>query len=192
MGRIALAVVALALSMMTVSILIATGRLTIDTGLGRRVRPLGPISRSIRAPRALVFELLRVPYGVATPPREIRDKVRVLERGEGMVLAAHRTRSGPLTTVTVESVTFDPPAEIRFRLVRGRVPHVVERFVLRELERGEATELTYEGELGTDGWWLGEWWGKVVARRWEQVVAASMEAVTSEAEARGARRRRRT
>ena len=79
--------------------------------------------------------------GAENPPREIRDKVEVIERGDGMVLAAHRTRSGPLTTVTLESVTFVPPEEIRFHLVRGPVPHVEERFALRELEGGSATEL---------------------------------------------------
>jgi hypothetical protein len=181
---LAVACAALVVLVATAYVLIVTGRVTIDTGWGRRVRPLGPMSRTIGAPREVVFELIGVPYLAANPPREIREKVRVVERGDGMVLAAHRTRSGPFTTVTLETVTFDPPEEIRFHLVRGPVPHVRERFLLRELEGGEATELVYEGELGTDGWSIGAWWGRVVATRWEQVVGDSMEAVAGAAEGR--------
>ena len=193
MGWVTLAIVGVALFALlaTAYVLVLTGRVTIDTGWGRRVRPLGPMARTIRAPRDAVFELIGVPFLAENPPREIRDKVEVIERGDGMVLAAHRTRSGPLTTVTLESVTFVPPEEIRFHLVRGPVPHVEERFALRELEGGSATELLYEGELGTDGWALGAWWGRVVAARWEGVVADSMEAVAREAEAQADRRRRR-
>ena len=47
-----------------------------------------------------------------------------------MVLAAHYTRSGRLTTTTVETVRFERPERIWFRLLRGPVPHVLERFEL--------------------------------------------------------------
>ena len=75
---------------------------------------------------------------------------------------------------------------MRFRLVRGPVPHVLETFELREL--GDETELEYTGELGADLWFLGSIWGAAVARTWEATVAASLEAVRAEAERRAASR----
>jgi hypothetical protein len=87
-----------------------------------------------------------------------------------------------LTATTVETVRFDPPEHIHFRLVRGPVPHVVESFELRELADG--TELVYSGELGADLWALGRIWGAAVARSWEGAVRQSLEAVRAEAERR--------
>jgi hypothetical protein len=87
-----------------------------------------------------------------------------------------------LTATTVETVGFDAPERVRFRLVRGPVPHVVETFVLRDL--ADETELEYTGELGTDFWGIGRFWGAAVARRWEAAVATSLEAVRAEAERR--------
>jgi hypothetical protein len=190
-GTLVVMVAVLLVTMAVASTLVITGRLTIDTGWGRRVRPLGPRTMTIRAPRGVVFEFIGVPYLAANPPKALREKVEVVERREGMVLAAHRTRSGMFTTVTLETVTFDPPDEIRFHLVRGPVPHVEERFLLREVDGGVATELVYEGEMGTDGWALGAWWGNVVGARWERAVADSLDALKVEAEARVARRERR-
>ncbi len=64
------------------------------------------------------------------------EKVQILERGDGMVLAAHRTPvGGGLVAVTVETVTFNPPERIGFRLVRGPVPYVAETFELEESPR---------------------------------------------------------
>jgi hypothetical protein len=60
----------------------------------------------------------------------------------------------------------------------------VEQFVLHE--RGDATELQYRGELGTDFWSLGSWWGAQVARRWDAAVRSSLESVKLEAERRDA------
>ena len=97
-----------------------------------------------------------------------------------MVLADHYTKVGPLTTTTSETVRFEPPERIHFRLVRGPVPHVVEQFELRESEEG--TELEYTGELGADLWALGRWWGRRVAARWESAVRDSLAAVAAEAE----------
>jgi hypothetical protein len=53
-----------------------------------------------------------------------------------MVLAAHRTqvRDG-LVATTVETVVFQRPSSVRFRLMRGPVPHVIERFELTEVAR---------------------------------------------------------
>lgn len=165
---------------------LVTGRLTLDLGVGRRTRPLGPIAVEIRAPRELVYDVAVAPYAVR-PTRAMREKVEVLERAEAMVLAAHRTPvAAGLTAVTVETVRFEPPSLISFRLLRGPVPHVVESFVLDELP-GAATRLVYSGELGTDLWSAGERWGNVVAHSWTAAVQRSMAEITREAERRIAR-----
>ena len=164
---------------------LVTGAITVDIGRGRRLRPLGPLSTDIAAERDLVFELLAQPYQGPTT-RALREKVSVLERGSDMVLAAHRTPVGAgLTAVTVETVRFSAPARIDFRLVRGLVPHVVEQFTLTE--RPEGTRLEYRGELGTDGWAIGGWWGRVVGNQWQAAVAATLDSVKTEAERRAGR-----
>jgi hypothetical protein len=161
------------------------GSVTVDVGIGRSVRPLGPFTWQISAPRELVFEVISAPYLQRTP-RALESKLRVLERGEDMVLAEHFTRVGPVVTTTVETVRFDPPELVHFRLVRGPVPYVLERFRLREVEAG--TELEYSGELGTDLWAAGRLWGALVAARWEATVRASLDFVKAEAERRAAHR----
>lgn len=166
---------------------LVTAAVPMDLGIGRRTRPLGPQTIDIRAAREVVFDLLAEPYlGRAT--RAFREKVTVLERGSDMVLAAHRTPvSRRLVATTVETVRFTRPERVDFRLVRGPVPHVVERFLLTEQPFG--TRLEYTGELGSDLWALGEWWGSAVARRWEQTVAETFRAVRTEAERRTGNRR---
>jgi hypothetical protein len=112
------------------------------------------------------------------------EKVQVLERGDDMALAAHFTPvGGGMTTTTVETVRFERPERVTFRLVRGPVPHVRETFELRPVDDG-GTELDYEGELGTDLWRLGELWGTLVARSWERTVEKSLTDVKAEAERR--------
>ena len=161
---------------------LVSGTVTIDTGWGRRVRPLGPITMHIVATREAVFDLLAQPY-VGRTTRALQEKVLVLERGTDMVLAAHRTQvNRRLTAVTVETVRFTRPERIDFRLVRGPVPHVVEYFHL-STDAG-STGLEYHGELGTDGWAIGAWWGRLVARAWERAVESSLAAVKAEAERR--------
>ena len=161
--------------------LVVRGALTLDLGLGRRTRALGPQRVQIAAPRDVVFEVIAAPY--RRTPRAMRDKLEVLERGSDLVLAAHHTPlSYGLKATTVETVRFEPPARIGFRLVRGPVPHVVEAFDLEERDGG--TELVYTGELGTDLWSLGARWGDLVARSWEQTVAASLASTKEEAERR--------
>jgi hypothetical protein len=165
--------------------LVVRGDLTLDVGLGRRVRALGPQQVRIRAPREVAFDVVAGPY--MRTPRAMRSKLEVLERGADMVLAAHHTPAAfGLTATTVEAVRFDPPGRIEFRLVRGPVPHVVESFEFRE--DGGETELVYTGELGTDLWALGERWGGLVARTWEQTVAASLATTREEAERRAGTR----
>lgn len=168
-------------------VLLVRGSLTLDLGIGRRTRPLGPIVLSIAAPRELVFDVISAPYMRRTP-KALESKLRVLERGEDLVLAEHFTRVGPLMTTTLETVRFEPPERVDFRLVRGPVPLVVERFQL--VESGEGTRLEYSGELGTDLWTVGALWARLVAGRWEAVVRTSLTAVKAEAERRAAPRQR--
>jgi hypothetical protein len=70
--------------------LVVTGKLTIDTGCGRRVRPLGPFDVEIAAPAATMFDVIAAPY-LSRTPRAMSGKLRVLQRGTDMVLAEHYT-----------------------------------------------------------------------------------------------------
>jgi hypothetical protein len=134
------------------------------------------------------FDVIAAPY-LAKTPRSLRNKLEVLERGSDLVLAAHFTDIGRgLTATTVETVRFEPPERIAFRLVRGPVPHVVETYELRD--RDGETELEYRGELGTDLWALGRWWGALVVRTWEQAVANSLQEIRRESERRPGTARR--
>lgn len=157
------------------------GQLTIDVGRWRSNRPLGPMTIRIRAPRELVYEQMAGPYLGRTSAR-LRERLEVLERSERMVLALHRTPVGRDEAVTVETVVFEPPGRIGFRLVRGPVPHVVEEFTLADVEDG--TELRYTGELGTDLGPLGRAWGARVATVWEDTVRTSLEHIREGAERR--------
>lgn len=165
-------------------VLVVRGALTLDLDLGRRIRPLGPISRTIAAPPETVFDVIAAPY-LGRTPRAMHDKLHVLERGSDMVLAAHFTNAGRLTTTTVETVRFERPEHVSFRLVRGPVPHVMETYELRKATAG--TEFLYSGELGADLWRLGEWWAERVARPWEHAVAESIDSIQAEAERRAGR-----
>jgi hypothetical protein len=164
--------------------LVARGQLTLDTGIGRRLRRLGPADFAVAAPRELVFDMIATPY-LGRTPRALQDELAVWERGSDMVLAAHFTEVRCGTTTTVETVRFERPERVDFRVVRGPVPHVNESFLLSEEHPG--TRLRWEGELGTDFWAAGEWWGERVARQWERAVRRSMAAVTAEAERLAAR-----
>jgi hypothetical protein len=162
--------------------LVVRGAMTLDLGLGRRLRPLGPLCVNVAAPRETVFDVIAEPY-LGRTPRALGAKLEVLERGSDMVLAAHFTPVGTgLTATTVETVRFERPERVAFRLLRGPVPHVLETFELREAQ-GD-TEVEYRGELGTDLWGVGRLWGTVVARPWEQAVAASLAEIRVEAERR--------
>jgi hypothetical protein len=165
---------------------LVTGACPLDLGIGRRVRPLGPQLVDMAAPPEVVFDVIAEPY-LGRAPKALADKLRVLERGSDMVLAAHFTPLGGrlgLVAQTVETVRFSRPERVDFRLVRGPVPHVVEAFVLSEQPGGVGTRLAYDGEIGADLWGAGQRWCELVARRWEQTVAASLAAVKVEAERR--------
>ncbi len=161
--------------------LLVRGALTLDLDLGRSVRALGPIDRTIQAPPEVVFEVIARPYLDRTP-RAMQDKLRVWERGTDMVLAEHFTTTGRLTTATLETVRFERPHRISFRLVRGPVPHVAETYELSETPTG--TAFRYGGEIGADLWGLGRWWANKVAISWEHAVAQSLDAIQAEAERR--------
>ena len=165
---------------------LVTGACPLDLGVGRRVRPLGPQVVEMAAPREVVFEVIAEPY-LGRAPKALADKLQLLDRGSDMVLAAHFTPLGGrlgLVAQTVETVRFTRPERVDFRLVRGPVPHVVEAFVLTEQVGGIGTRLVYDGEIGADLWRAGQGWCELVARRWEQTVAASLAAVKAEAERR--------
>lgn len=162
---------------------LVTGALPADLGIGRRLRPLGPDAVEIAAPRELVFDVIAEPY-LGQQTRAVAEKITILERGVDMVLAAHRTpvHGGRLTATTIETVRFERPHAVHFRLVRGPVPYVAEKFAL--IESDGITRLTYDGQLGTDLWALGSRWGRVVAATWERTVAASLAMIKAEAERR--------
>src|SRR6266851_4888817 len=133
--------------------------------------------------RPTVFDVIAAPYLERTP-RAMAGKLRVLERGTDMVLAEHYTpvHGGRLIATTVETVTFDRPRRVAFRLVRGPVPQVTEEFTLSE--RDGATTLGYAGELGADFGAAGQWWAAQVAAPWEAAVRASFAGIKAEAERR--------
>jgi Polyketide cyclase / dehydrase and lipid transport len=163
--------------------LVVTGKLTIDTGWGRRVRPLGPFGVEVAAPAGTVFDVIAAPY-LSRTPRAMSGKLQVLQRGTGMVLAEHYTpvHQGRLTAATLETVTFDRPHQIAFRLVRGPVPYITEEFALTEDDG--LTRLEYSGELGTDFGIAGQWWADRVAAAWEEAVRSSFTSIRTEAERR--------
>jgi hypothetical protein len=161
---------------------LVTGRLTLDLGVGRRTRGLGPLSVDIAAPPEAVFAAAAAPYAERRP-RALMEKVRILERTDQMVLAAHHTPVGKhLTAVTVETVILDPPNRLAFRLVRGPVPYVAETFTLAATHDG--TRLTYTGELGTDLGPVGQLWGNLVTRNWLAAVQTTLGVIKAESERR--------
>ena len=160
---------------------VATGRLTIDLGIGRSSLPLGPVTWRILAPPETVFQVIASPYLERTP-RAMGSKFEVLQRGSDMALAAHFTKTPIGKATTVETVRFERPHLVEFRLLRGPVPHVREMFELLAIDGG--TELTWKGELETDLWALGRLWGRKVATIWERTVRTSLDPVVTEAERR--------
>jgi hypothetical protein len=100
-----------------------------------------------------------------------------------MVLAEHYTKTNfGLTATTTETVRFQHPTTVTFRLVRGPVPFVAETFALSAADNG--TVFRYEGERATDLGALGAWWGTQVASVWERTVNTSMTTIAAEAERR--------
>jgi hypothetical protein len=180
--RTAVAVAAATGAVGATYLLVVRGSLTLDIGVGRRTRPLGPLRASIAAPPETVFDVIAGPY-LGRTPKAMASKLRVLERGSDLVLAEHFTSlPGGLSATTVETVHFERPHRIDFRLVRGPVPHVTETFELHAV--GDGTEFVYAGEMGTDLWALGSWWGRRVATAWERAVEHSIASIKTESERR--------
>lgn len=103
-----------------------------------------------------------------------------------MVLAEHYTETPfNMTAVTLETVRFERPSAVYFRLARGPVPLVTEKFELTEID-GQ-TVFTYSGDLETDFWAAGELWGRQVAGAWETAVKGSLYKIATEAEWRSGR-----
>ena len=178
-GRTLVAGSALGLAARKAYRLLTSGAVTLDLEAGRRLQPLEPLLQTIRAPQEVVFDVIAGPY-LGKTPRALADKLHVWERGTDMVLAAHFTQLKCGITTTLETVRFQRPARIDFRLVRGPVPHLVESFVLTASEGG--TELRWQGELGTDLWAIGAWWGGRVARAWTNAVRTSLHELAGEVE----------
>jgi hypothetical protein len=57
--------------------LVVSGQLTLDTGIGRRVRPLGPLTMVIAADPETVFDVIAAPY-LGRTPRALRGEIEVL------------------------------------------------------------------------------------------------------------------
>jgi hypothetical protein len=165
---------------------VVAGGLTLDVGIGRRERPLGPIVREIGAPREVVFDVVAAPY-LGKTPRAMRETLEVIERGSDMVVAAHHTDIGRgRRATTLETVRFARPTSVHFRLLRGPVPAVVETFDLAMRDDG-GTTLSYSGTMSTDWWAIGARWADLVARKWEAAVRSSIESISTEAERRASR-----
>ena len=64
--------------------LLVRGSLTLNVGIGRSLRALGPLSCQVAAPREVVFDVVSAPYLHRTP-RALESKLRVLERGDNLV-----------------------------------------------------------------------------------------------------------
>ncbi len=77
-------------ALVTLYTLLVRGELTLDVGIGRRTRDLGPMAEEIHAPREVVFDVIAAPY-LGRTPRALATKLHVIEQGENMVLAAHYT-----------------------------------------------------------------------------------------------------
>ena len=109
--------------------LLVTGKVTLDTGWGRRVRPLGRSSVPITAPAATVFDVIAAPC-LGRTPRAVAAHLRVIAPGTNMVLAGHYTpvHHGRLTGTTLETVTFDRPGRAGFPLAAARCPTSARRF----------------------------------------------------------------
>lgn len=159
---------------------IVLGQLTLDLAWKRQVRLLGPFSVDVGAPIDTVTDVVAQPY-LGRTTHAMAEKLKVLERGSDMVLAEHYTPvCGNRRAVTLETVRFERPHRVTFRVVRGPVPHVTEVFDLTQ--SNGPTTLSYEGELGTDGGGIGMRWGNTVAARWEQAVRESFAGIKQEAE----------
>jgi hypothetical protein len=84
----------------------------------------------------------------------LRKIYRLLASGELTLDLARGRRLRPLGPLVW---SIQAPQEIAFDVIAGPVPHLLETFQLSPTDTG--SELRWQGELGTDLWALGQWWG---------------------------------
>jgi len=150
---------------------LVTGACPLDLGVGRRVRPLGPQLVDMAAPREVVFDVIAEPY-LGRAPRALADKLRVLDRGSDMVLAAHFTPLGGrlgLVAQTVETVGSAGPSGSSSGWSAGRCPTSWRRSCSPSRPLGPAPGWPTPGRSGpTCGAWGSggaSWWGATGSRR---------------------------
>lgn len=159
---------------------IASAKRRHDAAAGRFQQRLGPITVQIPAAPQVVFDVVAAPY-LGKTPRAMADKLRVLQRGRDLVVADHYTPilGGRFIVTTRETVHFEPPGRVAFRLLSGPVAAVNEEYVLTATDAG--TEFTYRGTLASNLPIIGQWWARTNARTWTAVVRASIEEISAEA-----------
>jgi hypothetical protein len=62
--------------------LVVTGKLTIDVGIGRRTRPLGPLTMEVAARPETLFDVIAGPYLERTP-KALSSEIEVLQGRSG-------------------------------------------------------------------------------------------------------------
>lgn len=131
------------------------GELTLDTGLGRRIRPLGPLTFAIAVPLETVFNVIAAPY-LGRTPRTMAEEIEVLERGSDMVLAAHRTPVGwgMVATHDRDRPASTVPRRLRSGSCGARCPMWWSGSYSTTMAAQHGSTL---GELGPDSWQLGRW-----------------------------------
>lgn len=159
---------------------IASAKRRHDASAGRFQQPLGPITVEIPAPPQVVFDVIAAPY-LGKTPRAMSDKLRVLDRGSNLVVADHYTPilRGKFIVTTRETVYFESPTRVKFRLLSGPVATVDEEYLLDATDSG--AKFTYQGTLTSNLPILGAWWARTNARAWTAVVRTSIEEIAAEA-----------
>jgi hypothetical protein len=98
---------------------------------------------------------------------------------------------GGFTAAEVAKLTGSPRGTVLARVPRDLPPaRLLGGLAWQRSSRGEVAG-TYKGQIAADLWRLGQWWSGLVARCWEQTVAASLATVKAEAERRAAAAARR-
>jgi hypothetical protein len=161
--------------------LVTRAGLTLDIGIGRRIRPLGPIVLDIAAPPEVVFDVIAAPY-LGRTPRALRNKLEVIERGADLVLAAHFTPVAPgLTVPRSRPCGSSDPTASRSRSSRGRC-----RTCSNATNCDRATSVPRSSTAASSAPTCGHSAapGAMWSPSWEQTVEQSLESVRTEAERR--------
>ena len=89
--------------------ILARAGLTLDIGIGRRLRPLGPIALDIAAPPEVVFDVIAAPY-LGPTPRALRSTLEVIAPGAGRARAVGTGGSGAAAEIKWRFVEAWPAA----------------------------------------------------------------------------------